>query len=84
MIVYMFILNALGFGSMGFDKRKAIHKQWRTEEKTLMAIALAGGSLGILMGMKSFRHKTQKPLFKLGVPIIIGLQFCLSLWLIVR
>lgn len=69
---------------MGYDKRKAIHRQWRTEEKTLIGLALAGGSMGILMGMKTFRHKTQKPLFKLGVPIIIVLQLGLTLWLIVR
>ncbi len=56
----------------------------RISERTLILVALVGGSLGILGGMYKFRHKTQKPLFKYGVPIIIGLQIIFIIWRIVR
>ena len=55
----------------------------RIPERTLMLTALVGGSLGILGGMYKFNHKTQKPLFKYGVPIIIGLQIIFIIWRIV-
>ena len=56
----------------------------RISERTLMLTALVGGSLGVLGGMYKFKHKTQKPLFKYGVPIIIGLQIIFIIWRIIR
>lgn len=59
-------------------KKKRLLKR-RIPERTLILTALVGGSLGVLGGMYKFRHKTQKPLFKYGVPIIIALQIALIL-----
>lgn len=67
-------VSLIGFALMGMDKQRAIHHQWRISESTLLSVALFGGSLGILLGMFVFHHKTNKPLFFIGVPVIIGIQ----------
>jgi uncharacterized membrane protein YsdA (DUF1294 family) len=67
-------VSLIGFALMGLDKQRAIHHQWRISESTLLSVALFGGSLGILLGMFVFHHKTNKPLFFIGVPVIIGIQ----------
>ncbi len=73
-ILYLCIVNALGFALMLADKKKAIKKQWRIPEKTLLGVALIGGSVGSLLGMYTFRHKTKHITFTLGVPVILVLQ----------
>jgi len=59
------------------DKRKAKKKAWRIPEATLMGIAALGGSLGCLLGMYTFRHKTKHLKFTLGVPALLLLQILL-------
>ena len=56
---------------MYIDKRKAKYGRWRIPEKTLLIIALLGGSVGTIAGMYLFRHKTQKLKFTLGFPTIL-------------
>jgi len=73
-IVYLIILNLLGFIIMGVDKGKAKQGAWRIPEKTLLLTAIAGGSIGMLLGMNAFRHKTGKRKFSFGVPFIVCLQ----------
>lgn len=73
--------NVFSLCLMGIDKQRAIHHQWRISESTLMGVALLGGSIGILLGMTLFHHKTSKPLFYLGVPLIIGVQLYILLQL---
>ena len=66
------------------DKRKAIKNAWRIPEATLISVALLGGSLGCLMGMRIFRHKTRHPKFSVGLPLITTIQIVgLLLWKIV-
>jgi uncharacterized membrane protein YsdA (DUF1294 family) len=60
---------------MFIDKQKAIKHQWRISEYTLMLLAALGGSIGTLSAMYTFRHKTQKLKFKIGVPFITIIQF---------
>ncbi|MCD8500728.1 MAG: DUF1294 domain-containing protein [Bacillaceae bacterium] len=66
------------------DKQKAKKNKWRTSERTFFIIALLGGSLGVLLGMQWFRHKTKHLSFKLIIPIIsmiqIALVYYLKLW----
>lgn len=69
-LIYIAIINALGFLSMGIDKYKAKHNMWRTPEKTLFLYALLLGGFGSLIGMYTFRHKTLHPQFKYGIPAI--------------
>lgn len=71
---YLLIINLAGFISMGLDKSKARRNKWRIPEATLFLFAIFGGSLGSLWGMRFFHHKTQKPKFFIGIPVILGIQ----------
>ena len=70
-IVFLIIVNALGFLLMLIDKQKAIHNRWRIPEKTLLGVGLIGGSLGCILGMRLFRHKTKHPIFFIGLPVML-------------
>ena len=59
---------------MGIDKAKAKAKAWRIPEKTLLTIAVLGGSIGVWLGMEAFRHKTKHKQFKYGVPLIFVIE----------
>ena len=82
--IYLVIINLIGFLSMYIDKKKAQNGKWRTPEKTLLTIALFGGSIGSLIGMYKFRHKTTKARFWLGIPTMLVLQICLVIYIIVK
>lgn len=83
MICYLAILNILGFLSMASDKRKARLGKRRTPERVLFLIATAGGSIGSILGMFAFRHKTRHLSFRLGLPAILALQ-CAAAYLLWR
>lgn len=74
LILYLIIINAVGLLLMLIDKKKAIKGAWRIPEATLMGVAAIGGSIGTLLGMQLFRHKTKHLKFSLGVPAILVLQ----------
>ncbi len=77
---YLLIMNIIGFLSMGIDKKKAKKNQWRIPEKTLFLIAIIGGSLGSIIGMQFFRHKTKHTSFKIGMPCIFILQLVILVY----
>lgn len=74
LLVYLLIINALGFILMLVDKYKAKKNLWRIPEATLLGIAAIGGSLGCLWGMQAARHKTKHLKFSLGLPAILAIQ----------
>lgn len=74
LLIYLLIVNALSFLLMLIDKQKARKKKWRVPEATLMGFAAIGGSIGALMGMYTFRHKTLHKKFTIGIPLILVLQ----------
>ena len=74
LLVYLFLINAIGFMLMLADKQKARKNRWRIPEATLLTAAALGGSLGALWGMRLFRHKTQKPKFSVGIPCLLVLH----------
>ena len=74
LIIYLLIINALGFLLMLIDKYKARKNLWRIPEKTLLGVALMGGCIGSFAGMQIFRHKTKHPQFYIGIPIIMAVQ----------
>lgn len=71
---YLIIMNLVGFAMMGIDKRKAMKKLWRIPESTLFIIAIIGGSIGSIIGMRVFHHKTRHWYFVYGMPLILLLQ----------
>ena len=73
-LLYLLIVNAVGFLLMLVDKQKARKKLWRIPESTLLLSAAIGGSIGALAGMYTFRHKTKHLKFLLGVPLSIVLN----------
>lgn len=83
-LIYLILVNLLGFFIMGNDKRRAKKQLWRIPEKNLFLIALIGGSLGTNLGMKFFRHKTKHWYFIVGMPLIFVLQVGLGAWLLRR
>lgn len=78
---YLVLINAAAFVLMRIDKQKARQGAWRIPERTLMAVAALGGSLGAILGMYLFRHKTRHLKFTLGLPLILVLQVGL-LWIL--
>lgn len=81
-IIYLIIINLIAFLTMFIDKRKAKYGRWRIPEQTLLILAIIGGSIGAMVGMYTFRHKTKKLRFSVGFPIILILQIILifSVW----
>lgn len=76
-IIYLILINLITFFTYGADKQKARKNKWRIPENTLILLALSGGSIGAYLAMQTFRHKTQKIKFKIGIPIIILLHAAL-------
>ena len=67
-------INIASFLLFGLDKSLAKQRMWRIPEAVLLGISLLGGSLGAYAGMHTFRHKTRKPAFRVGIPVIIAAQ----------
>lgn len=82
--VYLVIINLMTFIAYGMDKRKAKKGKWRIPEKTLLLFAAIGGSVGALLGMHLFHHKTKHAKFTVGVPVILALQIGAVIYLIVK
>ena len=74
-LLYLLIINAIGFVLMLVDKHKARKNLWRIPEATLMTAAALGGSIGCLLGMYTVRHKTRHLTFTLGIPLILHFFF---------
>ena len=81
LLVSLFLMNAAGFLVMFSDKEKARHGHWRIPERTLLLIAILGGSLGCLFGMYRFRHKTKHRKFTIGIPLILAFQIGIAVLL---
>ncbi len=79
--VYLLLVNLIGFSLMGIDKLKAKRGAFRIPENTLFIIALIGGSLGSIIGMYTFRHKTRHWYFVYGMPAILIIEAALLAWL---
>lgn len=73
-LIYLVLINIFGIFIMYDDKKKARKGYWRIPEQRLFIVALLFGSLGILAGMKLFRHKTRHFKFVYGIPLILILQ----------
>ena len=69
-IIYLTSINVATFITYGIDKLKAKRSKWRIREASLLLLAVLGGSIGALLGMKVWHHKTMHKKFKYGVPVL--------------
>ena len=80
---YLLAVNILCFAAMGIDKYKARRNKWRIPEKTLFLFAALGGSVGGILGIYAFRHKTLHKKFTWGFPAILIVQIALLTYIII-
>ncbi len=86
-LCYLLVINLVAFFMMGWDKRQAKKEgARRTPEKNLFAVALLGGSIGAIAGMRHFRHKTKHWYFRFGLPAILIFQItaAFAIWYFTR
>ncbi|WP_338025732.1 DUF1294 domain-containing protein [Clostridium rhizosphaerae] len=74
LFLYLVIINIFAVFVMYSDKKKAKKGYWRVPEQRLFIIAILFGSLGILIGMRMFNHKTRHFKFVFGIPVILIIQ----------
>lgn len=82
LLTYFAAINLIGFALMGIDKYKAKKRAFRIPEATLFIIAIIGGSIGSILGMYTFRHKTRHRSFVYGMPFILIVQIALIIALL--
>ncbi|HEY4540725.1 MAG TPA: DUF1294 domain-containing protein [Faecalibacter sp.] len=75
-------INLFTYVLFGLDKVKARNKKWRIPENTLFFLSFIGGSIGALLAMKKFRHKTQKSEFKNVIYLILTIQLALLIFIL--
>lgn len=83
-IIYLIVINIVGFFAMGIDKWKAKNDAWRIPENTLFGITALGGGIGTIVGMYTFRHKTKKAKFTIGLPAIFILEIILIVYELIK
>ena len=79
-LCYLLLINLIGFIKMGVDKKRAIRGAFRISEASLFFTAAIGGSIGSILGMYCFRHKTRHWYFQYGMPAILLIQIALYLY----
>ena len=84
LLVYLVIINALTLLFMLVDKVKAKRNLWRIPARTLLSLCALGGSLGGLLGMKLFRHKTLHLRFSIGIPVMLAVHVVILVFLVIR
>ncbi len=72
--VYMVTVSIIAVVLTILDKHRARRHQWRVPESTLLGVSALGGSIAMLITMRLIRHKTAKPKFTVGIPLIIAGQ----------
>ena len=81
LLAVLLLVNVLAFALYGIDKLTAKKGAWRIPESTLLLVAFLGGSLGALLGMELFRHKTKHAKFKVLVPLFLILHIALGVYM---
>ncbi len=81
LIVYLLVINFIGIASMASDKIRAMEHRYRIPEAVLLLFAVVGGSIGSILGMFLFHHKTRKAKFRFGLPLILLVQIALIILL---
>ena len=76
-LIYLAVINVFTFFMYGIDKWKAKKSMWRIRETALLGLAVLGGSIGALLGMQVWHHKTMHKKFKYGLPLILLAQIAI-------
>lgn len=79
-LIYLIIINIIGFLIMYIDKKKAKNGSWRIPENTIFVVTAIGGGIGTIAGMYKFRHKTKKKIFTIGLPFLLIMDILLVIW----
>lgn len=82
LLCWLLAVNLVTFCVYGVDKRKARKHRFRVRESVLLGLCAVGGSVGGLLAMHLFHHKTRKKAFAIGVPLMLAVQTALLVWLI--
>lgn len=77
LLVYLLLINLITFCAFAIDKFQAMSKGWRISERTLLGISIWGGATGGWIAMQVCRHKTKKPIFKYGLPMMIAIHIAI-------
>ena len=72
--IYLIIINLIAVIVTIHDKRSAVKGTWRVKENTLLLISALGGSPAMYLTMLLIRHKTRKPKFMVGIPLILIME----------
>ena len=80
-LTYALLINLITYFTYAADKTKARQHKWRIPERTLILLAILGGSPAALLAMKHYHHKTRHLKFKLGIPIILIIQIIIPFFL---
>lgn len=83
-LIYLAVINVAAFAAMGIDKARAKADAWRIPEATLFLLAVLGGSVGGILGMRLFRHKTRHKTFTIGFPAILVCQLALAAYILMK
>ena len=83
-LIYLLIINLIAISITIYDKNAAKKGKWRIKESTLLLVSLLGGSTTMLATMFGIRHKTKKPKFMFGIPLIILLQLSVVVFVLVK
>ena len=84
LLICLAAVNVAAFAAMGIDKAKAKAGAWRVPEATLFLLAVLGGSVGVILGMQLFRHKTKHKTFTVGFPAILVCQLALAAYILLK
>ncbi|MCP3919518.1 MAG: DUF1294 domain-containing protein [bacterium] len=79
---WLIAANVLVVPFWAWDKRQAMLDRFRVPEAALHLFAAAGAAAASLIAMRTFRHKTLKPKFKLLYWTLLGVQVALVVWLL--
>lgn len=77
LLIYLLLINLITFCTFAVDKFQAISDGWRISERTLLGVSVLGGATGGWIAMQVCRHKTRKPIFKYGLPMMVAIHIAI-------
>ena len=80
--IYLILINLVAIIITVHDKLSAVRGGWRVKERTLLWVAALGGAVAMYVTMLTIRHKTKKPLFMIGIPLIFVLELVVLFWVL--